>query len=118
MKDTDAIFVTCPVVTGTGDIMLKIHKNNEPLLAVLGFTKQATPATANAVQMSVGDAMKAGIISKIRISLKGSTSKPAKATKIYCSSKKVAEALAGVPQKSYGSDVITGAGAVRRLRYR
>jgi hypothetical protein len=118
MKDADAIYVTCPMTNGTGNIMLKIHKNNEPLLADLGFTKEAEPEKANAVLMSVGDAMRAGIITKIRISLKGTDTKPGMSTKIHCSSTKVAEALGGVPQKLYGGRTITGAGSLRRLRYR
>jgi hypothetical protein len=117
MKDTDAIFATCPVAKGTGVFMLKLSKKYTPILADLGFTDVPDPATANARLIKVGDALASGDIIKLRISLKGTTSKPATSTSIVCSTKEVAGAMAKISQKTFG-EIITGVRSPRKLRYR
>ncbi|WP_293135862.1 hypothetical protein [Microcoleus sp. bin38.metabat.b11b12b14.051] len=118
MKDADAIFVTCPVAKGTGSLMLKISKNYTPLLADLGFTAVADPAAANAKLVKVGDALKTGDITRIRIQVKGTATKPPKGISIYCSTKEVAKAMSGLARKQWGNLTITNVGSIRRLRYR
>lgn len=118
MKDTDAIFVTSTVAKGTGLFMLKISKSYTPLLADLGFTAVTDPAAANARLIKVGDALASGDVIKLRISLKGSTTKPATSTNIICSTKEVAGAMGKVAQKSFGARIITGVRSPRKLRYR
>lgn len=118
MKDADAIFVTCPVAKGTGSLMLRISKNYAPLLADLGFTAVADPGAATAKLVKVGDALRTGDITKIRISVKGTATKPPKGVSIYCSTKEVAKAMSGVARKNWGELIITNVGSIRRLRYR
>ena len=118
MKDTDAIFVTCSVIKGTGLFMLKISKNYTALLTDLGFTAVSDPGASNAKLVKVGDAVRTGDITKIRISIKGTGTKPGKSLSIHCSTKEVAKAMSSVAQKPWGNSTITNVGSVRRLRYR
>ena len=118
MKDADAIFVTTPLAKGTGSLMLKISKNYTPLLADLGFTAVADPATANSKLVRVGDALRTGDITKIRIQVKGTATKPSKGVSIYCSTKEVAKAMSGLAQKQWGNSTVTNVGSIRKLRYR
>ncbi|MEZ2250216.1 hypothetical protein [Microcoleus sp.] len=118
MKDSDAIFVTCTVSKGTGLFMLKVSKNYAQIATDLGFTVVANPATANARLIKVSDALKSGDVIKLRISLKGTASKPATGTNIICSTKEVAGAMSKIPQKLYGERVITGVKSPQKLRYR
>jgi hypothetical protein len=118
MKDTDAIFVTCPVLKGTGTTMLKISKAYATIAADLGFTAVADPSTANSKQVRVSDAVRSGDITKIRISVKGTPTKPPKSVQIYCSTKEVANAMGKITRKQYGTSTITGVGSPQRARFR
>lgn len=118
MKDADAIFVTCTVAKGTGSFMMKLSKSYTPLLADLGFTAVTDPGAANAKLIKVGDALASGDIIKLRISLKGSTTKPPTGTDIVCSTKEVAGAMGKISQKKFGERVVTGVRSPRNLRYR
>lgn len=118
MKDSDAIWVTCPVAVGTGIFMMKVSKNYEAIVTDLGFTKVAPTAVGatKAKMISVNQAVKNGDVLKITISVKGTATKPSRSTKIVCSVKKVAEALGTLTGKTYGT-VITSARPIRKLRY-
>jgi hypothetical protein len=118
MKDADAIFVNCPVTKGTGTFMLKLSKKYTPLLADLGFTAVADPGAANAKLIKVGEALASGDIIKLRISLKGTETKPATGTNIFCSTKEVATAMGLITRKAFGERIITGVKSPRKLRYR
>lgn len=116
MKDADAMFVTCPVLKGTGNFMLKLSKNYSAIAVDLGFTVVDDPSAANAKLTTVSAAMNSGDITKIRASLKGTATKPAGRVEIYCSTKEVAGAMGKISQKQYGTATITGVGSIRRVR--
>lgn len=116
MKDADAIFVTCPVLKGTGNFMLKLSKSYSTIAADLGFTIVGDPATANAKLTTVSAALLSGDITKIRASLKGTATKPAGRVELYCSTKEIAGAMGKISQKQYGALTITGVGSIRRVR--
>ena len=116
MKDADAMFVTCPYLRGTGNLMLKVSKSYSAIAADLGFAAVTDPGAANAKLTTVSAAMASGDITKIRASLKGTATKPPGRVELYCSTKEVAGAMGKISQKTYGSQVITGVGSIRKLR--
>lgn len=118
MKDADAMFVTCPYLKGTGNFMLKVSKNYSAIAADLGFTVVADAGAANAKLMKVSDALASGEITRIRASIKGTATKPAGRVLLYCSTKELAGAMSKIAQKTYGTQVITGVGSIRRVRKR